>query len=63
MARRRLGFVLVVAVAGLAGCSATVGAPSASPDTSEQLACERTGGWWRPQLNYCEYESPTIPIR
>jgi hypothetical protein len=58
---------LIAIMAGLAGCSTAGVAPSASPPsstvTSEQLACERTGGWWRPQLNYCEYESPSIPPR
>jgi hypothetical protein len=41
----------------LAGCSATVGAePSVASVANAQAWCESTGGWWRPTLNYCEYQ-------
>jgi hypothetical protein len=61
--RRARVLVLIAMLTALAGCSLAAGPPSASPVSDEQLACERTGGWWRPQLNFCEYESPSIPIR
>jgi hypothetical protein len=47
----------ILGVITLAGCSATVAAPSAATDTTAaEVYCERTGGWWRPQLGFCEYQ-------
>ena len=53
-----LGLALVLLVA--AGCSVTIGTPSAYTDDELRWECERTGGWWRGNLiaRYCEYQSP-----
>jgi hypothetical protein len=56
--RLRLSSRIVTAVIiAMAGCSSVPGAdPSASPASSEAAWCQRNGGWWRPELNYCEYD-------
>ena len=48
----------LIAVMLLAGCSTYGTSPSASPAFTPQAECERNGGWWRAEMNFCEYQSP-----
>jgi len=53
---------IVSAALVLAGCSSAASSyPPASPAFTPQADCERTGGWWHPDMNYCEYEAPPPP--
>jgi hypothetical protein len=60
MGRWWRGLGLAVALGLAAGCSVTVGTPSAYTEEELRAECERTGGWWRGDLiaNFCEYQSP-----
>jgi hypothetical protein len=51
----------LIAVMLLAGCSTYGTSPSASPAFTPQAECERNGGWWRAEMNFCEYQSPEPP--
>jgi len=51
------GAALIAAML-LAGCSTSGTSPSASPAFTPQAECERNGGWWRAEMNFCEYQSP-----
>jgi hypothetical protein len=53
----------LIAVTLLAGCSTYGASPSAAPAFTPQAECERNGGWWRAQMNFCEYQSPGFPLR
>ena len=34
-----------------------------STGNTPQAECERNGGWWRAEMNFCEYEAPpTTPF-
>jgi len=56
----RLWLISILAVGALAtwGCSSAGNSPSASPPTSAQADCERSGGVWRAALSFCEYPAP-----
>jgi len=53
---------VVVLIVTLGGCSSVLGTEPAASASSPEAWCLRNGGWWRPELNYCEYE-PRIPFR
>ena len=57
----RLEVAAIVGALMLAGCSSA--AASASPAFTPQAECERNGGWWRAEMNFCEYEAPPTPVR
>jgi len=57
----RLAALTLVATLALAGCSLSA-SPSASPAFTPQAECERNGGWWHTDMNFCEYQSPG-PVR
>jgi hypothetical protein len=59
---RRLAATILIAAVALGGC-AMRGSPSASPAFTPQAECERNGGWWHTDMNFCEYQSPGGPIR
>ena len=59
---RVLGAALVAATL-FSGCSTYGASPSASPAFRPQAECERNGGWWHSDMNFCEYESPSRPVR
>jgi hypothetical protein len=44
------------------GCSTSGRSPAASPAFTPQAECERNGGWWHADKNFCEYQSPG-PVR
>ena len=54
----RMSGAALIAVMLLAGCSTYGTSPSASPAFTPQAECERNGGWWRTEMNFCEYQSP-----
>jgi len=54
----RMSGAALIAVMLLAGCSTDGTSPSASPAFTPQAECERNGGWWRAEMNFCEYQSP-----
>jgi hypothetical protein len=59
----RLEVAAVLGALVLAGCSSAATSGSASPAFTPQAECERTGGWWRAEMNFCEYEAPpTTPF-
>jgi hypothetical protein len=52
---RYLGATIFTAVL-FAGCS-TGGWPAASPAFTPKAECERNGGWWHADMNFCEYQA------
>jgi hypothetical protein len=56
MSRATLCGIVLIAIA-LTGC-ATWPAPPVYSQDELKARCERTGGWWRPNIldGYCEYE-------
>jgi hypothetical protein len=55
----RLEIAALLGALVLGGCSAAATSESASPAFTAQAECERNGGWWRAEMNYCEYEAPS----
>jgi hypothetical protein len=53
--------LIVLCTLAACGCSSTASSPAASPSTSAQAECERTGHVWRPALNMCEVQAPMTP--
>lgn len=53
--------ILALGVLSSCGCSSASSHPSASPPTSAQADCERTGGVWQAALSYCKYPAPEKP--
>jgi len=56
--RHRLISIIVLGTLAACGCSSTGSSPSASPSTSAQADCERTGGVWQAALTSCKYPAP-----
>jgi hypothetical protein len=58
LSRASLCGIVLVAVAAM-GCT-TAAAPPAESQEERKARCERTGGWWRPNIldGFCEYELP-----
>ena len=56
----RVSTIVLLGVVALAGCS-TGSWPAASPAFTPQAECERNGGWWHTDMNFCEYQSPGLP--
>ena len=57
---------VMLGIALLSGCSTTyVPEPAASPADpfSPPAQCERDGGRWHADKNFCEYQSPGLPVR
>jgi hypothetical protein len=55
---------LLIAAGLLAGCSMNATSPAASPAFTPQAECERNGGWWHADMNFCEYQTPGgVPVR
>ncbi len=63
MMRTAMVAALVVVAAAASGCASARNSPAASPAFTPQTECERNGGWWHPEINYCEYQAPTGPSR
>jgi hypothetical protein len=57
------GITALLAGLVLAGCSSAITSGSASPAFTPQAECERNGGWWRAEQNFCEYQAPEAPPR
>ncbi len=56
----KLAFIVVALSLAAAGCASSQSTPAAS-GMSAQMECERGGGVWRPALNVCDYQAPSIP--
>ena len=58
----RLMVAAILALASLSACSTgNGGSSSASPAFTPQAECERDGGWWHANGNFCEYQTPVGP--
>ena len=51
----------LLAATFVAGCASRGDYPSASAAFTPQARCERDGGWWRADRNFCEYQTPSGP--
>jgi hypothetical protein len=61
---RVFGTMILLGALAVGGCASFVDTePSASPAFTPQAECERNGGWWRASMNFCEYQSPGLPLR
>ncbi len=60
----RWSILTIAGLLTLAGCASHSGSyPSASPAFTPAAECDRNGGWWHADMNYCEYQSPGTPSR
>jgi len=59
--KHRLISIIVLGTIAVGACSSTASSPSASPSTSAQADCERTGGVWQAALTSCKYPAPARP--
>ena len=58
----RLMVAAALALALSSACSTgSGGSASASPALTPQAECERNGGWWHANGNFCEYQAPGGP--
>ena len=53
----------MLGIALMAGCSTAGSWPAASPAFTPRAECERNGGRWHADKNFCEYQSPGFPLR
>lgn len=61
---RIIGVAALFGAVAIGGCAMAVDDhPAASPAFTPRAECERNGGWWREALNFCEYQSPELPLR
>jgi hypothetical protein len=61
---RGIRAMVVCGALALGGCATAVdGYPAASGAFTPQAECERNGGWRRPSMDFCEYQSPGLPLR
>jgi hypothetical protein len=57
---RGIGTVILFGVLALGGCAWAIGdQPAISPAFTPQAECMRNGGWWRQNMNFCEYRGPS----